>query len=94
MMRQTRITIGAGADENEESAEHEENEKFKEVHVKKINNGVLVSTCGFGGEETEFVKSLAAAPKIMARLMGIKDKNYAEMKRSTQSKDIEEKSEK
>lgn len=79
MISRTKIMIGSGPEDETK----EEEKEVKEVHIKKINNGYLISTCGpYSENETEFAKKLAAAPAIVERLMGIKDKSkgYYELK--------------
>ncbi len=57
--------------------EKEDEENPKMFHVKKIDNGFIVETCGHDKESTEFVKRLAQVPSVIARLMGEKGKKSA-----------------
>ena len=57
------------------------------VSIEKIDNGYVVSTCGYDSKEKRFIKDLCSAPSIVARLMGGKSKNYRQLKESI---DVEE----
>lgn len=66
----------------------------KAVHVEKIDNGFIVKTCGYGKEETKFVKDLASTPTIMARLLGVKgEKNADQLSKMTKVEEVEEEEE-
>lgn len=93
MIKTTKITIGSGMDDEEEG-EEEETEEVKEAHIKKINNGYLLSTCGpYSESQTEFIKKLSMAPAVFARLMGRKDrsKGYFELKDAIKAEDVKSK---
>lgn len=96
MIKTTKITIGSGMDDDEEETGEceEDTEEVKEGHIKKINNGYLLSTCGpYSENQAEFVKKLSMAPAVFARLMGIKDrsKGYFELKDAIKAEDVKSK---